>query len=94
MSVIENSISGASEYDTKLDKLNKEQRELVKLYYLTDEPQAKAVLQQKMNDIDSQKTWANILNFIKTFIIYIISQILLVIKHFSHLDMQIHHLLM
>ena len=53
MSVIENSIGGTAEYDTKLDKLNKEQRELVKLYYLTDEPQAKAILQQKMNDISS-----------------------------------------
>ena len=38
MAILETSISGSSDYDTNVDNINRQQRELVKLFYLTDDP--------------------------------------------------------
>ena len=80
MGIIENSISGESEYDTTIDNINKQQRQLVKLYYSTEDIEARKVIDKKMNQLNSQRSTSGFWNFIKTVIIYLLIFVLLVVN--------------
>lgn len=80
MSILDKSISGHSDYDTKIDDIDKEQIELVKLFYLTDDPHAKKVIETKMNQLNSQRTKTGFWGFIKTMVTYALIFALLVVN--------------
>ena len=80
MAILEKSISGSSDYDTNVDNINRQQRELVKLFYLTDDPNARSVIESKMNELNSQRTTTSFWNFFKTIIIYLLIFALLVVN--------------
>lgn len=80
MGIIESSISGENEYDTTIDNINKQQRELVKLYYLTDDIEARKVIDKKLNQLNSKRSTSWFWNFIKTLVVYVLVFLLLVVN--------------
>ena len=80
MSVIEKSVSGVSNYDTEIDDIDKEQLELVKLFYLTNDQNAKKVIENKINQLNSKRTTSGLWKFIKTMIVYALIFGLLVVN--------------
>ena len=80
MSVIEKSVSGGSNYDTEIDDIDKEQLELVKLFYLTNDQNAKKIIENKMNELNSKRTTSGLWKFIKTMIVYALIFGLLVVN--------------
>lgn len=83
MGIIEKSISGESEYDTTIDKINRQQRELVKLYYLTDDIEARKVIDKKLNQLNSERSTSGFWNFVKTIVVYLLIFALLVVNFFA-----------
>ena len=80
MGILEKSIMGKSGYDSSIDDINRQQRELVKLFYLTDDPNAKRIIENKMNQLNSQRSTTGFWNFIKTMVVYTLIFILLVVN--------------
>ena len=83
MGIIEKSISGESDYDTTIDKINRQQRELVKLYYLTDDIEARKVIDKKLNQLNSERSSSGVWNFVKTIVVYLLIFALLVVNLFA-----------
>ena len=74
---LEKALVGNSNYDNSEDiKIIQN----VKLFYQESDPEVKAILQNRINDLNNQKSWKSIKRFIGKFIVYILIFIVFVVN--------------